>query len=104
VLRPSGNVFAGICNNHIFVAILVITSALQVIIVQFGSIAFHVSKGGLDAKYWGWSILFGSGELLVQQIINTVYYWSETYVFHRNKKRFEKNQQLTTQRTNGTST
>lgn len=91
--------FSGILNNPIFVAILVITSGLQVIIVQFGSIAFHVSEGGLEAKYWGWSILFGAGELIVQQIINIIYKISENYALRRNKKRTEKNHNLITQRT-----
>ena len=95
------NVFSGILNNPIFVSILVITAGLQVIIVEFGSIAFHVSEGGLEAKYWGWSILLGSGELIVQQIINVVYSISENYVLHRNKKRTDKNHHLITQRTDG---
>jgi hypothetical protein len=93
------NVFSGILNNPIFVAILLTTSCLQVIIVQFGSIAFHVSEGGLDAKYWGWSILFGAGELVVQQIINVTYRISENYALRRNMKRTEKNHNLITQRT-----
>jgi P-type Ca2+ transporter type 2B len=81
------------------VVILLITSALQVIIVEFGSIAFHVAEGGLDAKYWGWSILLGSGELVVQQIINIIYYASEKYVVRRNVTRAQKNSNLITQRT-----
>ena len=72
---------------------------MQAIIVEFGSIAFHVSEGGLDAKYWGWSILFGSGELIVQQIINVIYTLTENYAVHRNTKRTQRNANLITQRT-----
>jgi hypothetical protein len=94
-------VFSGILNNPIFVSILLITSGLQAIIVQFGSIAFHVSEGGLEAKYWGWSILFGAGELVVQQIINVIYKMSQKYALRRNMKRTQKNHNLITQRTDG---
>jgi P-type Ca2+ transporter type 2B len=71
-----------------------------VIIVQFGSIAFHVAEGGLEAKYWGYSLAFGAGELIVQQVINVVYSISaKYYALHRNKTRSEKNHHLITQRT-----
>ena len=69
------------------------------IIVQFGSIAFHVAEGGLEAKYWGYSLAFGAGELIVQQVINVVYSISARYALHRNKTRSEKNHHLITQRT-----
>ena len=91
--------FSGILNNPIFVAILLITSGLQAIIVRYGSIAFHVSEGGLEAKYWGWSLLLGAGELLVQQIINVIYEICEKFAVSRNNKRTQKNHHLITQRT-----
>jgi hypothetical protein len=87
-----------------FVGILLVTSGLQAIIVQYGSIAFHVSKGGLSAKYWGWSLLFGSFELIVQQVINVLYRIGQNSKIHRNKTRSQKNHHLITQRTNGTGT
>jgi hypothetical protein len=104
LLYFSGNVFAGILDNYIFVSILLVTSGLQTIIVQYGSIAFHVSKGGLSAKFWGWSLLFGSGELIVQQIINVLYRVSQHYKISRNKKRSQKYHHMITQQTNGTNT
>ena len=59
------NVFLGIFNNRIFIGILLITSALQAIIVQFGNQVFRIDPNGLSAANWGWSILFGSGSLVV---------------------------------------
>lgn len=100
-LKGERNVFSGILNNYIFVGILLITAGLQAIIVEFGSIAFHVHEDGLPADLWGWSLLLGSGELLVQQVINVIYRLSQKYKINRNKKRSQKNHHLITQRTNG---
>jgi len=69
----SVNIFKGLFKNWLFVGILVITSVLQVIMVQFGGIPMHVVEGGLNAKYWGISIAIGFGSLPVQQLINVIY-------------------------------
>jgi hypothetical protein len=55
-----------------FIGIVATTAFLQVLIVQFGSIAFKVKDGGLSAELWGYSIMFGAIALLVKQIINVV--------------------------------
>lgn len=67
------NVFRGIQNNPLFVGILVSTAFLQVLIVQYGSIAFAVVDGGLDARLWGYSIMFGAISLPVKQIVNVLF-------------------------------
>jgi hypothetical protein len=67
------NVFRGVLNNKLFCVILVGTSALQAIIVQFGGLFMHVAPGGLSAEYWGLSLLLGLGSFPVQQIINVIY-------------------------------
>jgi len=72
-LKGEVNVFKGIHKNTLFIAILLITSVLQVIIVEFGGTALHVSSGGLPGKYWGYSLAFGFGALPVQQIINVLF-------------------------------
>ena len=69
----SVNVFSGMLNNSLFCGILLTTAVLQVLIVEFGSVAFAVADGGLDAQFWGLSMLIGFGSLPVQQVINVLY-------------------------------
>lgn len=88
-------------NNTLFCSILLITSVLQVLIVQFGSVAFHVSEGGLSGKFWGLSLLLGFGSLPIQQIINVVYRAGVKYKGYRMKARRKRDQALTTQQANG---
>ncbi len=88
---------AGILNNSLFCSILFITSVLQVLIVQFGSVAFAVAEDGLDLKFWGLSLLLGAGSLPVQQIINVLYSLGLNFKGHRNQKRLQKNRSQTTQ-------
>ena len=92
----TGNVFAGIFDNWLFCTILIITSFFQVLIVQFGSVAFAVAEGGLDLKYWGLCLLLGFGSLPVQQIINLLYRLGVNYKVLRNRKRLKKNGNLAT--------
>ena len=61
-------------NNSLFCGILLTTAILQVLIVQFGSVAFSVADGGLDAQYWGISLAIGAVSLPVRQIINLIYF------------------------------
>lgn len=66
------NIFEGIMDNPMFYGILIATAILQVLIVQFGSIAFQVSDGGLNLKHWSLSVALGFGSLPYQQILNLV--------------------------------
>ena len=70
------------------------TAGCQVIIVQFGGVAFHVADGGLDAKYWGLCIALGAGELVWQQVINVFYRFAQSYNVMRNRKRLTKSGSL----------
>lgn len=88
------NVFKGLLNNALFCGILLITSILQVIIVEFGSVAFHVSEGGLTWKYWVISLAFGMGSLPVQQVINVLYRICSRYKSWRNMRRVNRNYAL----------
>lgn len=63
--------------------------------MQFGSIAFHVVEGGLDAKYWGLSLLIGTGSFPVQQIINVFYGQAQNFNLKRNDKRRKRAAHLT---------
>jgi Ca2+ transporting ATPase len=95
------NVFKGMLDNRLFCGILLSTSVLQALIVQFGSVAFSVAKGGLNAEHWIISLVLGAASLVVQQVINVVYILGERYNIHRNKRRSKKDGHMTTLRTNG---
>jgi P-type Ca2+ transporter type 2B len=79
----------------------VITSILQVLIVEFGQIAFHVADDGLSLRYWGISIAIGAGSLPVQQVINLLYRAGQKYNGMRNKGRLAKDGALSTRHANG---
>ena len=64
--------------------------------VEKGSYAMHVAEGGLDWNYWLISLAFGVGSLPVQQIINLWYSYGQKFKRRREKKRLEKDGQLTT--------
>lgn len=61
------NVFSGILTNPVFYVIWIGTFASQVLIVEFGSVAF--STKGLEADQWLWCIFFGIGALLWGQVV-----------------------------------
>ena len=99
---PSGNVFSGILSNRLFIGILVSTSILQAIIVEFGSIAFSVHEDGLEPKFWALSLVLGSMSLVVQQVINLFYRCGQRYNIYKNKKRTLKYGHLTLQKIDAT--
>lgn len=98
------NIFKGIPNNPLFCGILLTTSVLQVLIVEFGTYAFAVAEGGLPGKYWGLSIAFGAFELVVQQIINVCYRLAQRYNNYRLRKRSRRDGQWTTEPINSRRT
>mmetsp|Transcript_839 Transcript_839/g.1169 ORF Transcript_839/g.1169 Transcript_839/m.1169 type:complete len:1176 (-) Transcript_839:130-3657(-) len=89
-LKGEINVFEGILRNPLFCGILVVTAALQALIVEFGTVAFHVSEGGLNGTHWGISIGCGAGALPVQQVINILFGLAQKYNGLRNKGRLQK--------------
>lgn len=95
-LKGEVNVFKGMLKNPIFCGILLVTSVLQVIMVEFGREAMHVADGGLPAEYWGYSLVFGAGSLPIQQIINVLYRGGMRGKRWREEKRVRKNAKLTT--------
>jgi hypothetical protein len=96
------NVFSGILDNRLFCGILLTTAVLQVLIVEFGSLAFQVAENGLDAKFWGLSMILGFGSLPVQQVINVFYQVGQHYKGIRIRKRIAKDGSMTTMRADGT--
>merc|ERR1712232_30790 len=102
-LKGEVNVFKGILNNPLFCSILLITSILQVVMVQVGSFAIHVAEGGLSWNYWLISIIIGAGSLPVQQLINFWYRYGQNFKRQREDKRLTKSGQLTTRNTDSRS-
>ena len=96
------NVFSGILSNRLFIGILVSTSIMQAIIVEFGSIAFSVHEDGLEPKFWALSLVLGSMSLVVQQVINLFYRCGQRYNIYKNKKRTLKYGHLTLQKIDAT--
>jgi len=64
------NILEGLQRNPIFIGIWIGTMIGQVIIIQFGGIAFHTK--GLTIDQWMWCIFLGVGVLLWGQLITCV--------------------------------
>ncbi|CAL1300144.1 unnamed protein product [Larinioides sclopetarius] len=64
------NIFEGLFTNPIFYSILIVTTAAQVVIIQFGSYAFNTTTLTLDQ--WLWCIFLGCGTLVWGQLITTL--------------------------------
>jgi len=96
-LQGECNVFRGIEKNPLFCGILVTTAALQVIMVELGGKAMHVSEDGLDPYYWGLSIVFGIASLPIQQVINVLYNFVHKYHgLWRERRRVKASRRLST--------
>ncbi|CAH0562668.1 unnamed protein product [Brassicogethes aeneus] len=64
------NVFEGIFTNPIFYTIWIGTCASQVVIIQYGKMAFATKS--LTLEQWLWCLFFGVGTLLWGQLVTTV--------------------------------
>ncbi|XP_037784670.1 plasma membrane calcium-transporting ATPase 2-like isoform X3 [Penaeus monodon] len=64
------NVFQGFFTNPIFYSIWLSTLASQIVIVQFGGMAF--STQALSLELWLWCLLFGCGVLLWGQVVTSI--------------------------------
>jgi Ca2+ transporting ATPase len=64
------NIFEGIFTNPIFYSIWIITCVSQVVIIQYGKMAF--STKALTVEQWLWCLFFGFGTLLWGQLVTTV--------------------------------
>jgi len=60
-LHDELNVFAGIFGHYLFATIILITLGIQILIVQFTGVFFHVHSGGLTLEQWGVCVAFGLG-------------------------------------------
>jgi hypothetical protein len=60
------NIFEGISRNYIFMVIIGVIFALQILLVTFGSTAMGVySNFGLNIYQWLMSVAIGMGSLIV---------------------------------------
>ncbi|XP_047519159.1 plasma membrane calcium-transporting ATPase 2 isoform X7 [Pieris napi] len=64
------NVFEGLFTNPIFYSIWIGTAFSQVIIIQFGGMAF--STAGLTLEQWLWCLFFGAGTLVWGQLVTSI--------------------------------
>ncbi|XP_011506294.1 PREDICTED: plasma membrane calcium-transporting ATPase 2 isoform X2 [Ceratosolen solmsi marchali] len=64
------NVFQGIFTNPIFYSIWIGTCLSQVVIIQYGKMAF--STKALTVEQWMWCLFFGIGTLLWGQLVTTI--------------------------------
>ena len=87
-------------NNPLFCSILVGTSVLQVLIVEFGSVAFAVADNGLEGRFWAVSLILGAGSLPVQQVINVIYRMGQSAKASRNRRRLATAGAMTKKKTN----
>ncbi|CAM2710546.1 unnamed protein product [Rotaria socialis] len=66
-LHGERNVFKGIFTNPFFYGIWLFCFCSQILIVTFGDKVFSCAR--LNIKQWAWSLLFGVGSLIWQQIL-----------------------------------
>lgn len=83
----------GMFNNPLFCGILLSTAVLQVILVEFGGLAFSVTD--LNASQWVLCIVLGAISLPLQQIINVSYIFILKLQDVRSGKRYKKNAEMT---------
>jgi magnesium-transporting ATPase (P-type) len=66
-LANERNVFHGIFDNPIFWYVIIITMVAQIILIEFGGIAFGTA--GLTVSQWFICIAFGAGTMIWHQIV-----------------------------------
>ncbi|KAI1287074.1 Plasma membrane calcium-transporting ATPase 3 [Halotydeus destructor] len=64
------NIFEGLFTNPIFYSIIIITAVSQVLIVQYGGMAFSTKALTLDQ--WLWCVFFGLGVLVWGQLVTSI--------------------------------
>uniref|UniRef100_A0A646QFN5 Calcium-transporting ATPase n=1 Tax=Hemiscolopendra marginata TaxID=943146 RepID=A0A646QFN5_9MYRI len=64
------DVFTGVFTNPIFYIIWIGTAAAQVVIIQFGGLAFSTKELTLDQ--WMWCLFFGCGVLVWGQVVTSI--------------------------------
>ena len=68
IIDDSFNVFRRIQNSIVFIIIIAVEIILQVIIITFGGISFHIVDKGLSAAHWGICIGFSAITFVVSVI------------------------------------
>ncbi len=79
------NIFKGLRENPVFIGVFIFSITIQALFVQFGGVVVGLAPGGLTLEQWGWSILFGSGSLLIGVVVRLL---PDTfYVSSKSKKK-----------------
>lgn len=63
-------VLRGLLSNSMFVAVMVFTVVLQVVIVQFGGASVNLVAGGLPRDLWAFCVAVGAFSLVWQFVVN----------------------------------
>ncbi|KAK7490555.1 hypothetical protein BaRGS_00018158 [Batillaria attramentaria] len=69
-IHEQRNVIEGLQRNPVFAGIWIGTIVVQVIIIEFGGLAFHTV--GLKPEQWLWCVFLGMGSLIWGQVVTTV--------------------------------
>ena len=68
IIDDSLNIFKRINKSIFFIIIIIVEAILQIIIIFFGSISFHIVDNGLSGKQWGICIGFSTISFVVSII------------------------------------
>lgn len=80
------NVFRGLFTNPIFCGIWTVTFVLQIVLVQYASVAFSCVP--LSLEQWAWCLFFGISVLIWNQVVNLIPVthhmpnWGDGEVYH----------------------
>ena len=73
IIDDSLNIFQRIHKSILFIIIMLVEIILQIVIIFFGNISFHVVDKGLSAKQWGMCIGFSAISFVVSIIGKFIY-------------------------------
>lgn len=71
-IHDEKNIFSGMCDNWVFIAVWLGIVGLQIIITQLGGIVFEVCSTGLAWEQWLISFAIGSTVLVVNLLIKFI--------------------------------
>lgn len=72
VITDEFNILKNITLNYYFVVLLFSEAILQVLLIQFGSVAFSVAMYGLTGRQWGICVGFSAISFVVGVLLKTI--------------------------------
>ena len=73
IIDDSLNIFERIQHSRFFIIIILMEIILQIIIISFGNISFHIVDNGLSAAHWGICIGFSAITFVVSLIAKYIF-------------------------------